>query len=357
MKVLVAMSGGVDSSVAAFLLCEQGYDVAGITLKVWDYVSYGCKEKEKGCCSLDAINDAKEVARKLGIEHHIVDCCREFEQSVISDFIDEYLKGHTPNPCVVCNPLIKWKALTDKADELKCGYISTGHYARVREGNGRYILMSGADEKKDQSYVLWRLTQEHLSKTIFPLGGLVKKDIRSIACNIGFSRLSEKRESQEICFIPDDDYRAFLCSRIKGLDEKYAGGPFVSVDGKVLGTHKGFPFYTIGQRKGLGIALGKPAYVKEIHVSTNTIVLGFEEDLYSDEMYVERYNGVKYPAISDGMKAVVKIRYNNKGELCTLFNEEERIKVKFHNKVSAVTPGQSAVFYEGNDVVGGGVIM
>lgn len=351
------MSGGVDSSVAALMLKEQGYEVIGFTLKTWDYTSSGSKHKETGCCSLDSINDARQVAVRMGFKHFVLDVRAEFEKDIVDDFVSEYLIGHTPNPCVLCNTHIKWGLLLNKADALGCEYIATGHYARVRQENGRSVLSRGVDEVKDQSYVLWGLKQEFLSRTIFPLGELTKKEIKNLAIKEGFEKISGKSESYEICFIPDDDYRSFLEYKVPGIMEKFDGGNFVSTDGKILGRHKGFPFYTIGQRKGLTIATGKPMYVIEIIPESNTIVLGAKEDLKKTSMQVKNPNLIKYEKLPVDLEVLTKIRYKDPGTISHISMKNGFIEVGFMGEVNAIAPGQSAVFYEGNDVVGGGIIV
>ncbi len=355
-RVLVAMSGGIDSSVASILLHEQGYEVIGITMKTWDYAGVGGNKKETGCCSLDSINDARSIAVRYGFPHYILDIRQEFGNYVIDNFVDEYLAGRTPNPCVMCNTHIKWEALLKRADMLGCDLIATGHYAKVREENGRYVISKGLDANKDQSYVLWGVTQECLSRTIFPIGGFEKSAIRQMAHDMGLHELANKSESYEICFIPDNDYRSFLKNRVKGLEEKLTGGNFIDAEGTVLGTHKGYPFYTIGQRKGLEIAVGEPMYVTEIVPQTNTVVLGSIENLQKQEMWVRNINLVKYASLDNSMDAVTKIRYKDIGTLSTLTQDGDRMHIVFHHKVKGVAPGQSAVFYEGDDVIGGGFI-
>ncbi len=356
-RILMAMSGGIDSSIAAMLLHEEGYEIVGITMKVWDYASSGGSTKETGCCSLDSINDARLMAVNMGFPHYVLDLREDFNKHIITNFVDEYLSGRTPNPCVLCNTHIKWDALLKKADQLNCEYIATGHYAQVREENNRYVLSKGLDDNKDQSYVLWGLTQDSLKRTLFPLGAYHKTQIKEIAEKNGYKNLSQKSESYEICFIPDNDYRGYLNRKIPGLYEKYAEGNFVSTDGKILGKHKGFPFYTIGQRKGLEIAVGSPLYVNKIVPETNTVVLGTKEELNKNEMLIRDFNLIKYGEIKKDMEVLTKVRYKDKGTNSKIKMEDQLIKVSFSEDVSAIAPGQSAVFYEGNDVVGGGIIV
>jgi tRNA-specific 2-thiouridylase len=355
-RILVAMSGGLDSTVTAVMLREEGYEVVGVTMKTWDYATSGGSKKETGCCSLDSINDARTIAVKHGIHHMILDIRDEFGDFVIDNFVEEYLAGRTPNPCVLCNTHIKWEALLKRANQLDCEFIATGHYAQVRNENNRFVVSKGIDENKDQSYVLWGLTQASLAKTRFPLGGFRKTEIRQMALDMGYDELVKKSESYEICFVPDNDYRGFLKRRVDGLEEKVDGGNFVTRDGKILGKHRGYPFYTIGQRKGLEIALGEPMYVLEIQPETNTVVLGHEEELNRKGMWVRGLNMGKYASVEQPMDAITKIRYKNAGTESVILQEGNRMKVIFHDDVKAIAPGQSAVFYEGNDVIGGGWI-
>jgi tRNA-specific 2-thiouridylase len=255
-KVLVAMSGGIDSTVTAVMLHEQGYEVIGITMKTWDYATVGGSKKETGCCSLDSINDARAIAVDLGFSHFIVDIRDEFGDYVIDNFVDEYLAGRTPNPCVLCNTHIKWEALLKRADAMDCEFIATGHYAQLNELNGRYYVSKGLDENKDQSYVLWGISQSCLSRTMFPMGQYTKPAIKQMARDMGYIDIANKSESYEICFVPDNDYRGFLKRRMPDLEARVDGGLFVDTAGHKIGTHKGYPFYTIGQRKGLGLAFG-----------------------------------------------------------------------------------------------------
>jgi len=356
-RILVAMSGGIDSSVAAMMLHDEGYEVIGLTMKTWDYASSGGSKKETGCCSLDSINDARNMAVDRGFHHMILDIRSEFGDYIIDNFVDEYLAGRTPNPCVLCNTHIKWEALLKRADKLDCEFIATGHYAQSRMENGRYIVSKGLDDKKDQSYVLWGLSQESLSRSIFPLGQYRKSEIRQMAVDNKLFELANKKESYEICFVPDNDYRGFLNRRVEGLEEKLDGGLLVTSGGKVLGRHKGYPYYTIGQRKGLGIATGDPIFVTRIIPETNTVVLGPKDELQRQHMTVRNPNIQKYEAIARPMEAVTKIRYKDPGGMSQIETlADGNIGVDFYGPVYAVAPGQSAVFYEGNDVIGGGFI-
>ncbi len=350
------MSGGLDSTVTAVMLREEGYEVVGVTMKTWDYATSGGSKKETGCCSLDSINDARSIAVKHDIHHMILDIRDEFGDFVIENFVDEYLAGRTPNPCVLCNTHIKWEALLKRANQLDCDFIATGHYAQVREENNRFVVSKGLDENKDQSYVLWGLTQQSLARTQFPLGQYRKSEIRQMALDMGYDELVKKSESYEICFVPDNDYRGFLKRKVEGLEQRVDGGNFVTREGKILGKHKGYPFYTIGQRKGLEIAVGEPLYVVSIHPETNTVVLGKEEELNRKGMWVRGLNMGKYAELTAPLEAVTKIRYKNAGTASTLYQEGNRMKVVFDADVKGIAPGQSAVFYEGDDVVGGGWI-
>ncbi|MBI4946462.1 MAG: tRNA 2-thiouridine(34) synthase MnmA [Bacteroidetes bacterium] len=356
-RVLVAMSGGIDSSMAALFLHEQGYEVIGITMKTWDYATAGGSKKETGCCSLDSINDARMLAVANGFPHYVLDLREEFGDAIINNFVDEYLAGRTPNPCVLCNTYIKWDALLKRADQLDCEFIATGHYACIRYENGRYVLSKGLDETKDQSYVLWGLTQESLKRTIFPLAAMTKKEVRKIAVERGFSELANKSESYEICFIPDNDYRGFLRRKVKNIDTQAGEGDFVLTDGTIIGKHKGYPFYTIGQRKGLEIAVGEPLFVTKINAETNTVTLGTLEEVKQQKMNVQKINLIKYDRLPENFQSLTRIRHKDVGTMSTVNQEDDNsMNIFFHTRVSAIAPGQSAVFYEGDDVVGGGII-
>ncbi len=359
-RVLVAMSGGVDSSVAAVLLAQLGYNVIGITMKTWDYTGSGRPTgKEVGCCTLDSMNDARAVALKHGFTHFVVDIRKEFGEWVIERFTGDYLAGRTPNPCVLCNTHIKWSALLERADDLGCEYIATGHYARLRmdPNSGRFVLRRGADANKDQSYALWGLPQDHLARTLFPVGEYSKPQIRRMAEDFGLGHVAAKPDSYEICFIPDNDYRRFLKDRVEGLESAVEGGLFVLSDGTVVGEHAGYPFFTIGQRHGLGLALGYPVYVTNIDPKTNVITVGPRDELYRHTLRASGINLVKYESLAEERIASGKVRYKDLGASCLVRQDGvDELVVTFMEKRPAITPGQSVVVYEGEDVLGGGWI-
>ena len=360
-RVLVAMSGGVDSSVAAVLLQKQGYEVIGITMKTWDYTSSGGRSgKEVGCCTLESMNDARSIALKHDFTHFIVDIRQEFGDWVIDKFTTEYLQGRTPNPCVLCNTHIKWAALLRRADDLNCDFIATGHYARLRfdEVLQRHVLMRGIDTNKDQSYALWGLPQHHLARSIFPLGTYTKPEIRQMAADYGLLRVADKPDSYEICFVPDNDYRRFLKDRVPGLKENVEGGAFILSDGTVVGQHEGYPFYTIGQRHGLGLAMGHPIYVTHINAETNTITVGPKEELMKQQLTARQLNLVKYPNLNEERPVLAKVRYKDPGGAGIAWQSgDDELHVAFATPRKAITPGQSVVLYEGDDLLGGGWIQ
>lgn len=347
-KVLLGMSGGVDSSVAAFLLQKEGYDVIGVTMKL-----HKDSNNDGGCCSINAVEDARRVANKLGIQFHVFNMEEEFKKYVIDYFIKEYEAGRTPNPCIACNRYIKFGALLDKAKSLGIDYVATGHYAIIEKSNDRYILKMAKDDTKDQSYVLYNLTQEQLSKTLFPLGKYKKKEIREIAKKIGL-QVASKPDSQEICFVEDNDHFNFIN---QNSTKPITKGEIVDIKGNVLGYHEGITKYTIGQRKGLGISLGKPMFVVDIDAENNRIVLGSNEDLLIKELDVTDINWISINKLENKIKVKAKIRYKAKEETATVTPiDNNRIKVIFDTPQRAVTPGQSIVFYQNDNVVGGGII-
>ncbi|MDR2684426.1 MAG: tRNA 2-thiouridine(34) synthase MnmA [Prevotellaceae bacterium] len=356
-RVLLSMSGGIDSSVAAILLLEQGYDIVGVTYRTWDSVSQGCFEREKGCCTINSIMGAKRMAQQLGFPHHFLDLREQFRNSVIKNFTSEYLAGRTPNPCVVCNTEIKWGEVLHLADSLDCSYIATGHYAQIAKFDGNFYLKKGIDAKKDQTYFLWRLPQEVLVRTIFPLGGLTKPEVRQIAFANGFESLSKKAESQEICFIPNNDYREFLQTEVPDYEKYCKEGNFIDAENKILGKHNGFPNYTVGQRKGLNIALGTPRYVSKIVPETNTVVLAERNDLETSELAVQDFYFVNRKKLGEKPVVEARIRYRSPAVEATLNIDDNFVSVKFSSNVWGVTPGQSVVFYQNDLIVGGGIIV
>jgi tRNA-specific 2-thiouridylase len=354
-KVAVGMSGGVDSSVAAYLLKKQGYDVIGVTMQIWQDEDTFTQSENGGCCGLSAVDDARRVADMLDIPYYVLNFKREFKENVIDYFMDEYINARTPNPCIACNRYVKWEALLNRAMELGCDYIATGHYARVCQlENGRYALKKSATSRKDQTYALYNLTQQQLSKTLMPVGEYEKEEVRRIAEKIGLL-VANKPDSQEICFIPDNDYAGYIEHETGREFEK---GDFVDLAGNKLGTHKGIIHYTIGQRKGLGLSLGKPAFVVDIRPDTNEVVIGTNEDTFCDELVAERINYMAVSEFPQDMHVTAKIRYSHQGAGCVLHMlSKDRVMCRFDEPVRAVTPGQAVVFYDGDIVVGGGTIM
>jgi tRNA-specific 2-thiouridylase len=357
-RIVVAMSGGVDSSVAAALLASEGHEVIGITIKTYAYEDVGGNDgNESSCCSLDGINDARAVAAQFNFPHYVLDFSEPFNSAVIEDFVAEYMRGRTPNPCVVCNRKIKWEELIRKALALGADAIATGHYARVRRlpNTGRFVVSRGRDGSKDQSYALWGLTQESLSRTIFPLAEHTKPEVRALAEKLGLT-IAGKGESFEICFIPDNNYERFLKERIPGLENKVAGGEIIQ-DGRVVGRHRGFPFYTIGQRRGIGVATGAPIYVTGIDPGNNRVTIGPDKALFHAGLIARNVNMMKYERCPPGLRVNVRIRYKDGGGLASAEQlPDGRVKIIFDEPRRAITPGQSAVLYEGDDLVGGGVI-
>lgn len=355
MTVVVAMSGGVDSSVAAALLKDEGYNLIGITMKTWGFDDFPLKDS--GCCSLEAIYNARNVSTKLGIPHYTFDFTERFNETVIDNFIKEYMAGRTPNPCVLCNKTIKWGVLLDRAKELGADFIATGHYARIKKNDvtGRFFISNSQDKNKDQTYALWQVSQEGLGMTLFPLGEYAKTETRKIAAKLGLKTAHEP-DSQEICFVPNDDYRELLEIRIPDLKKKLGNGDIVYHD-KKIGTHKGFPYYTIGQRRGLNVSAGKPLYVSKIDSENNTVYVDDESGLYNITFKAKDINLMKYEKLENPIKAKVKIRYKDTGSMATLEQiSRTEIKVTFDEPKKSITPGQSAVFYECEDVIGGGII-
>jgi len=345
-KVIIGMSGGVDSSVAAAVLLEQGYDVIGVTMKLWNG-----EQTDAGCCSLSAVNDARRVADKLNIPYYVMNFEADFTKYVINNFIDEYKNGRTPNPCIACNKYIKFDALLEKAKAIGADYVATGHYAKISNNNGVFSLERAADEKKDQTYFLYNMTQYQLAHTLMPLYDITKDTTREMAEKMGLA-VANKPDSQEICFVPDGDYAKFI--------EQTAGkspiGNFVDESGKIVGQHKGIIHYTVGQRKGLGIALNRPVYVTKIDTQTNTVILGGDGLQLSDTLTASNVTYIPFEKLDGSMKCTAKIRYNTKDAPCEIFPTDNGGRVVFDQPQRAITPGQAVVFYDGNIVLGGGII-
>lgn len=351
-KVVIGMSGGVDSSVAAYLLKQQGYDVIGITMKLTpDDVFY--TEMEGGCCSISAAEDARMVAYKLGIPFYVMNFTEVFKEKVIDYFVDEYLLGRTPNPCIACNKYIKFDALLKKAQSLGAEYVATGHYCRILKENGRYVIRKSEDDKKDQTYVLYNMTQYQLEHTLMPCGDYKKDKIREIAKEIGLD-VYNKRDSEEICFVPDNDHGGFIKRQVP---KKIKEGSFVDESGKVIGKHKGLAYYTIGQRKGLGLSAGKRVFVTDIKPEKNEVVIGDEKDIFKDELISRKNNFIPFDKLEAPLEVEAKVRYNAKTCKAVISPiEAGAVKVKFEKPQRAITKGQSVVFYKGDLLVGGGII-
>ena len=352
-RVLVGMSGGIDSSATCIMLQEQGYEVVGMTMRTWDVASqFSTSEQEEP----DYILEARALAQKLGIEHHVADVREEFKQVIVKYFIDEYMQGRTPNPCVMCNPIFKERLLCEWADRTGCAWISTGHYCRLEKRADKLYILTGHDNTKDQSYFLWRLPQEVLQRFLFPLGGYTKQEVRNYLKEKGFETKAKEGESMEICFI-EGDYRDFLRQQCPDIDTKIGPGYFVDNKGLKIGQHKGFPYYTIGQRKGLGIALGHPAHVLRINAEKNTVMLGTADDLKTEYMLVENAMITDMQELLKHPNLTVRIRYRSKPIPCQVLPlDNGQILVHFLGEASAIAPGQSAVFYDGERMLGGAFI-
>jgi tRNA-specific 2-thiouridylase len=349
------MSGGVDSSVAAYLLKEQGYDVIGVTMQIWQDEEPDAVQENGGCCGLSAVDDARRVAEYLEIPYYVMNFKKEFQENVIDYFIGEYQEARTPNPCIACNRYVKWESLLQRSLSIGADYIATGHYARIAQlENGRYTLKKSATDAKDQTYALYNLTQEQLSRTLMPVGEYTKDQIREIAEKL-LLPVAHKPDSQEICFVPDHDYASFI---EKETGKKSVPGNFVDPAGNILGQHKGIIHYTIGQRKGLGIALGRPAFVADIRKETNEVVIGTNEDVFAPALLADRVNFMSIEKLDEPREVIAKIRYNHKGAPCRIeMVGEDQVKVTFHEPQRAITPGQAVVFYDGDCVLGGGTII
>jgi tRNA-specific 2-thiouridylase len=356
-RVIVGMSGGVDSSVAAYLLKSQGYDVIGVTMQVWEASCSLQMEREGGCCGQSAVDDARRVCGVLGIPYYVMGFRDVFQREVIDYFVNEYVDGRTPNPCIMCNRHVKWAALMRKAEQIGAKYIATGHYARIEQlENGRYTIRNSVTAAKDQTYALYRLTQEQLAHTLMPVGDYHKSEVRRIAEEQGLP-VAKKPDSEEICFVPDDDYAGYLDRTVPGKIPP--AGRFVYRDGTDLGPNKGITHYTIGQRKGLGLSMGHPVFVTGIDAKTNTVTIGENEDVYGNRLVCDHLNFMAIEGMAPGEKreALCKIRYGSKATPCIIEKiGEDEITAEFTEPVRAITPGQSAVFYEGDHILCGGLI-
>ncbi len=355
-SVMVGMSGGVDSSVAAAVLLQEGYEVIGVTMQIWPDMEEEARKSEGGCCSLSAVDDARRVADRLGIPYYVMNFKEVFERRVVNYFKEEYLKGRTPNPCIACNRHVKFDAMLKKAQAMGIDYISTGHYAKIEycKKQGRFLLKKSVTDKKDQTYALYNLTQDQLARTLMPVGDYTKDRIREIASEIGLA-VASKPDSQEICFVEDNDYASFIR---KNTQHGIVPGNFVDASGNVLGKHRGIVHYTVGQRKGLGIAFGKPKFVVAIDAAANTVVLGDEPEVFSISLIADDVNFISIDRLTAEMRVKAKIRYSAAALWASIYPMEGgRVRVVFDEPVRAITPGQSVVFYEDDIVVGGGAIL
>lgn len=355
MKVVVGMSGGVDSSVAAYLLKQQGYEVIGVTMQIWQKEDNQTVEENGGCCGLSAVEDARRVAQMLDIPYYVMNFREEFDQKVIRYFMREYLNGRTPNPCIACNRYVKWESLLQRSMQIGADYIATGHYARIEQlQNGRYAIRNSVTAAKDQTYALYNLTQEQLMRTKMPVGAYEKSQVRAIAEELGLY-VAHKPDSMEICFVPDQDYARFI---EENSGKKIPEGNFVTTDGKIVGRHRGITHYTVGQRKGLNLSMGKPVFVLEIRPETNEVVIGDGTEVYADRLICSDLNFMSVPDFPDDFPVVAKIRYNHRGTKAHVRRiGTDRAEVIFEEPVRAVTPGQAVVFYDGEYVAGGGTII
>ena len=358
-RVVVGMSGGVDSSVAAYLLKKQGYDVIGVTMQIWQEEDACRTEENGGCCGLSAVEDARRVAAALDIPYYVMNFRKEFQENVIDYFTEEYLNGRTPNPCIACNRYVKWEALLNRSLALGADYIATGHYARIEElPNGRFALRRCAAQEKDQTYALYNLTQDQLRRTLMPAGAYSKDEIRAIAQEQGLL-VADKPDSQDICFVPDGEYASFIEEQVRSAGGKeLSGGNFVTRDGQVLGRHKGIIHYTVGQRKGLGLALGYPAFVLEIRPETEEVVIGTYEESLTRTVRADRLNFMSREDLEGPVRVFAKIRYNHRGAWCTAEKTgSDELVCHFDEPQRAVTPGQALVLYDGEYVLGGWTIL
>ncbi len=351
---MVGMSGGVDSSVAAYLLKEQGYQVIGVTMQIWQKEDAQTVSENGGCCGLSAVEDARRVAQMLDIPYYVMNFREEFREKVIGYFMQEYLSGRTPNPCIACNRYVKWESLLRRSMQIGADYIATGHYARVeRLPNGRYAIRNSVTAAKDQTYALYSLTQEQLARTLMPVGDYEKGQIRAIAEELGLST-AHKPDSMEICFVPDQDYARFID---ENSGHPVPEGNFVTADGTVVGRHKGITHYTVGQRKGLNLSMGKPVFVLELRPETNEVVIGDGSEVYTDHLVCSHLNFMSMPDFAEDVPILAKIRYSHRGARAHVRRiGEDLAEVQFEEPVRAVTPGQAVVFYDGEYVAGGGTI-